>query len=349
MSRCTFLSLFLSLGVMLYDLPAAPLPDSPSKAKDTLVSDLEPIADAAECLAGLRWEPSEFEVRAGASTGDSDKLLRFPSPVPSGEATNDEVALEWFMHRDAAGTPVKAPAIIVVHESGRGMTAGKAVARGLRLMGCHTFLLHMPGYGVRTTAIKDDMKRLFPGLRQAIADTRRARDAVASLPLVDSTRVGLCGVSLGGFVTATVLGLDRGYQHGFILLAGGHLKDVVLKGERDAATLRRQLRDAGLADTEIITAISTIEPLRLAHRTDAAKVWLFSASKDEVVPPACAADFAKAAGLSREHHLEYACGHYTAALYLPLIIRKMGEVMLDLPPLPDPSKQSLKTVAPVSK
>jgi len=322
---------------LLAAAPLAPaLEGSPFQARDTLVSDVEPQPDAADCLAGLRWKAGEFSVRATAAREDSDWLLRFPSPLPSGDATNDAVALEWFMHRDADGRPAKAPGMVVVHESGRGMVAGKLLARGLRHMGCHTFLLHLPGYGARTTAITGDMKQVFPGLRQAIADARRARDAVAALPFVDATRIGICGISLGGFVTSTVVGLDHGYDRGFILLAGGHLEDVIFKGERDAATLRRQLKVAGVSDAEIRAAVHTIEPLRLAHRTNASNVWLFSANKDEVVPPACSTAFAKAANLPPAHHVEYAAGHYSAAFYLPLILRRIGEVMLDLPPLPDP-------------
>jgi dienelactone hydrolase len=307
------------------------LEGSPFTARDTLAADLEPQPDAAACLAGLRWTAADFRVSATAAPRDSDWLLRFPSPFPSGDSANDAVALEWYVHRDAQGEPVKAPAVVVIHESGRGMAAGRAFALGLRFTGCHTFLMHLPGYGARTSPLTGDMKQVFPGLRQGIADARRARDAVAALPLVDSSNIGICGISLGGFVTSTVVGLDRGYDRGFILLAGGHLADVVFKGEKDAATLRQQLQAAGVTDEAVRAAIWTIEPLRLAHRADPDKVWLFSASQDEVVPPACSAAYVKAARLPEGHHAEYAAGHYTAALFAPHMIRRISEVMLPVP------------------
>ena len=330
---------YLLFLLLLQTAPGAEKPElegSPFAARDTLVTDLETGPDAAACLAGLRWTAADFSVSASPAEQDSDWLLRFPSPFPSGDAANDAVALEWYVHHDFQGVPVKAPAVVVIHESGRGMAAGRAFARGLRFMGCHTFLMHLPGYGARTSPFTGDIKRVFPGLRQGIADARRARDAVAALPLVDSSNIGICGISLGGFVTSTVVGLDRGYDRGFILLAGGHLADVVFKGEKDAATLRRQLQAAGVTDEEVRAAIWTIEPLRLAHRADAEKVWLFSASKDEVVPPACSAAYVKAARLTEDHHAEYAAGHYTAALFTPLMIRRISEVMLTLPPPPVP-------------
>ncbi len=58
-------------------------------------------------------------------------------------------------------------------------------ARGLQHRGFHTFLLHLPYYGHRREGERPDDTLFFTLIRQAIADVRRARDAVASLPLVD--------------------------------------------------------------------------------------------------------------------------------------------------------------------
>jgi len=58
---------------------------------------------------------------------------------------------------------------------------------------------------------------ILSGMKQAIIDVRRGKDAVACLPLVQKDVVGIQGTSLGGFVTATVAGLDRGYGRVFVL------------------------------------------------------------------------------------------------------------------------------------
>ena len=297
-------------------------------ARDTLDCGHDSIADAAACLDGLKWTCSPFSVRCQpAGSGPGDWLMRFPTPLPSGDATNDLVAMEWYMARDEKGEPMRAPAVVVVHESGRGMVAGRIFARGLQSHGFHTFLIHLPGYGARTSAFTRDVKRMLPGLRQAIADVRRARDAVASLPLIDTTLIALQGTSLGGFVTATVAGLDRGFDKSFILLAGGNLADVLLKGERDAAAMHRELTAAGISDDQIRELSQIIEPMRLAHRVDAARTWLFSGTMDEVVPPACSLAFAKAAKLEAGHHFEMPVGHYTAALLLPTILTNISDLL----------------------
>lgn len=296
-------------------------------AMDTLNCAVDSLADAAACVDGLRWAPAEFSVGIDAAKGQGDWLVRFPTPIPSGDDTNDNVAMEWHMARSADGKPKMAPAIVIVHESGRGMVAGRIFAQGLRPYGFHTFLIHLPGYGVRTSALTGDPLKMLPALKQAIADVRRARDAVAALPFVDKSLVGLQGTSLGGFVTATVAGLDRGYDRTFILLAGGNIADVILTGTRDAAGLKRRLTEAGITDAQIREHSQVIEPMRMAHRIDANTTWLFTGLKDEVVPPACSVAFATAGKLAKDHHIQLPVGHYTAALLMPLILPRINELM----------------------
>ena len=296
-------------------------------AKDSLDCSVDPSADAAACIAGLTWKAGSFTVSVEpAKPAFGDWLVRFPSPAPSGDATNDRVAMEWYMARGEDDQVMRAPGIVVVHESGRGMVAGRAFARGLRKNGFHTFLIHLPGYGERASEFSRDMTKMLPAFRQAITDVRRAKDAVAVLPQVDPESIALHGTSLGGFVVATVSGLDRGYDKAFIMLAGGQLAEVLLQGNRDAAALRRRLAAIGVTDEQIKLFSQIIEPMRLAHRVDGARTWLFSGKFDEVVPPSCSLAFAQAAKLGA-NHLVLPVGHYTAALMFPMILPKITELM----------------------
>lgn len=315
-------------------------------AADTLNCAGEQVADTAECLKGLSYECKPFTVKCEtAADGRGDWLIRFPSPRPVGESKNDNVAMEWRMARDKDGNPVKAPAVVVVHESGRGMVAGRLFANGLRGYGIHTFLIHLPGYGERTPAVRPAIKEMLPAMQQAVADVRRASDAVAALPLVDSANTSVLGISLGGFVTATVSGLDGGFDRCFVLLAGGNLPDVILQGGKDAAKIRRELTKAGVTEQEIRDTSRLIEPMRLAHRVNAAQTWLFSGTKDEVVPPACSVAWAKAARLDK-HHIELPVGHYSAALMIPVILQQTADIVRGIVPVasPEPAKKAEQPV-----
>jgi dienelactone hydrolase len=306
-------------------------------ARDTLACGEDQSNDAQQCLAGLAWTPAAFEVELEtAPPGCGDWLVRFPSARPIGNEINDRVSMEWFAARDDHGDIRPARAVVVVHESGRQMTAGRIIARGFNSHGLHAFLIHLPGYGARRDETLTDVERGLDSMQQAIADVRRARDAVAALPVVDSTVVGVQGTSLGGFVTSTVAGLDRGYDRVFILLAGGNLEEVVFNGAKDAAKFRAKLAAAGVTEKQIKELARQVEPMRLAHRIDPAATWLYSGKFDDVVPPRCSHALAQAASLPAGHHVEMPADHYSGVLYLPQVVRKFADLMADPRPLTPP-------------
>lgn len=299
-------------------------------ATDSLACGEATNEDAKACLAKLSWTSEKFDVRLeAAERGCGDYLVRFPSPKPTGYEKNDNVAMEWYAARDG-GVIRRARPIIVVHESGSQMTVGRMIARGLSGHGLHAFLLQLPGYGARRVPEQlAALEQTIPRLQQGIADVRRARDAVAALPTVDHSVVGLQGTSLGGFVTATVAGLDKGYDRVFIFLAGGNLQDVVLHGERDAAKFRNRLKAAGVSDEQIKVMARDVEPLRLAHRINPAATWLFTGKYDQVVPARCSLALAKAACLPENHCQEFPADHYSGIIYMPQIVAEVSRRMAE--------------------
>lgn len=299
-------------------------------ATDTLSCGDESNKDAQQCISDLSWAPNDFSVEVeAAEPGCGDWRIHFPSARPVGNAKNDLVSMEWFAARDEEGEIRVAPAIVVVHESGSRMTVGRLIARGLSSHGLNAFLLHLPGYGPRRVEGVSDIERTLPALQQAIADVRRARDAAVALPGVDGSVVGLQGTSLGGFVAATAAGLDRGYDRVFILLAGGNVHEVVLKGARDAAKVREKLFAAGVTEQQIKDMSRKVEPLRLAHRLNPKQTWVYSAKYDDVVLPENTRALVDAANLPADHHIELPADHYSGAIYLPKVIQQISQHMVE--------------------
>ena len=305
-------------------------------ARDSLSVGVEPSDDARACLKQLTWQPVAFEVRcSSARAGRGDALVRFDSPLPQGEATNDLVAMEWYLARDKQCKPIRARAIVVVHESGSSMIVGRLFARKLKDEGLHAFLVQLPLYGERRgPGGRPDGKALFPTFRQAVGDVRRARDAVAALPLIDSSHISLQGTSLGGFVAATCAGLDAGFDSVFLVLAGGDLHDLVQHGQKDTARIREKLTRAGITGNKLKALAETIEPTRLAHRLDPARTWLFSGVNDTVVPMKNALVLARAARLTRNHHVRLPTNHYTGIIFLPSMCQLINKQVQSLPGRP---------------
>ncbi len=290
--------------------------------RDTLAPAAAANDDERTCLDGLVWKPVEFTVTLHAATEDepTQRVVRYPSPIDSGNAVNDKVSLIWYQ---AAEVPVgeRRPAIIVVHESGSAMPVGKLFAKRFADKGAHAFLIHLPGYGLRRQGNQRPTGEQFLlAMRQSIADVRRARDVAAAMPGVDPDKVSLQGTSLGGFVSATTAGLDRGFDQVFIMLAGGDLVGLMERGEREVAELRRRLEQAGYTGEKLRDLFHPIEPNRLARRVDPQRTWLYSAEQDRVVPLANAFAWKERAGLDSEHHVRLLGDHVTTIIYLPVIL-----------------------------
>ena len=311
------------------DAKAAAVPGAVLRGVDTLATGEDPNEDAQQCLAGLCWDCGTFDVAIEKADGNNGDLrVRFPSPLPAGPACNRDVWMEWSQARDGEGEVCRGPACVVVHESGSGMTVGRIVARGLSAHGVHALMVQMPYYGARRPKEgRAGAEMLVPAVRQAVADVRRARDATASLPLVDASRIAVQGTSLGGFVTATVAGLDEGYDKVFILLAGGDLVGVLEKGKKDAVKVREKLSESGMTEAQIKETLHAIEPTRLAHRYRPDRTWIFSGKYDDVVPLAHCQLLADAGNLPPDHHVQMEANHYSGIIFLPMVMAKIaGEI-----------------------
>ena len=320
--------------------PSVSLDKKVFEATDTVALEIskESSEDAKACLSGLGWAKGTFEVRIEDADDKQrksgiDRIVRFPSPVPSGDPVNDLVAMEWYQATKKGQKLDHAPAIVVVHESGRGMTVGKMIARGLSNQGVHALLLQLPTYGMRRNpaSTKSEGEALIAGLKQGITDARRAYDAVRVLPQIDAQRVSIQGTSLGGFVVATTTGLDAAYHRSMILLAGGDLYGVLANGDRDAEKTRKELAKSGISMDQAKEALYSIEPLRLAHRVAADKTWLYSGSNDTVVPPVSSKKYALAAKLPEGHHIELPADHYSGVVFLPSVIQQMADLASQTP------------------
>ena len=291
-------------------------------ARDSLKHVDDDSADARECLQGHLWKPSEFSVEIEAADDQpGDLLVRFPSPIDTGDKVNDRVAMEWYVARDENLKPIEAPAVIVVHESGKSMSVGRTFAIGLRSMGVHTLLVQLPDYGHRRSGKKaDEIATLIVRMRQGIADVRRARDAAAVLPLVDAENISLQGTSLGGFVAANAGAIDNAYNGVFLMLAGGDLYDLVANGEKAAAKAREEMKSLGISDQRLKEILWAVEPTRIAHRLAPQRTWLYSGTKDTVVPLRNAKALAEAARLEESHHICFTADHYSGVVFFPMVL-----------------------------
>ncbi|MHC4849758.1 MAG: C45 family autoproteolytic acyltransferase/hydrolase, partial [Planctomycetota bacterium] len=276
-------------------------------------------------LDSMLWDPRPFRLKIEGTPGSTkgDALLRFPSPLPLGEAENDEVVVEWHRPLGAKRTE-RRPALLCLHILGGNMELSRGIARMAKAKGMHAFLLHMPGYGKRKGKRgRRDMTLFEHRSRQAAADVQRAQDCIASLEGIDPGRIYLQGTSLGGIIGALSAGLADDFAGQFFMLAGGGLKQMLREGKRDSRRVLEAFHRAGIRGAELDRILDGVDPARLAHRLDSGKTWLYSAKADTVVPPSRARLLASKASLPDGHHLWVEGNHYTAIVSLPWVLDHM--------------------------
>ncbi|MFA9479472.1 alpha/beta hydrolase family protein [Phycisphaerales bacterium AB-hyl4] len=300
-------------------------------ARDTLGPLHDDRAAAARLLERVYWEATSFELTVGPSelADEGDAVVRYPSPLPSGNSRMDTVAMLWFKARDASGELLDepAPAVVLIHSMHGRLLFSKTIARAFSRQGLHAFIMQMPGYGERSEPGMSGVVAVFENASQAAADARRARDAVAVLPQVADGPIALQATSLGGFIASVAASLDDAFNPVMLALTGGNGWDVLHKGDRDALAARRRLAEYGYTGDTLRERLDLMEPLHVAHRLDPDRTWLYSGRHDTVIPPANADALAEAIGLDESHHRRLNADHYSAILQLPVLIQEMVQLV----------------------
>ena len=251
--------------------------------------------------------------------------VEFPSPYVSPVERNNTVHCEYFL----AGGGQRRPAVIVLHILDGSFTVARIICQRLASEGVNALLVKMPYYGPRRPADKarlrrmtDDPAILVDGVTQAVKDVRRAARWLASREEVDPDQIGLCGVSLGGFVAATAAGVDGTFPRVAIVLAGGDLTTMITGLAKEVQALRQAIEKRNWTPAKLKELLAPIEPLTYASRLRGSNVIMLNASKDEVVPPSCTERLVQASGARVTW---YPADHYSMAWFLPAALEALVE------------------------
>ena len=324
-----FFTAFLCTCVTVAD--AGEVAEAVFQARDTPITTSEETPEMRVVLDRVSWEPAAFEVRCTATPGlKYDALVRFETPLPCGKRWIDRVVMRWYAARGEDGEAVEAPAVLMVHTLQPQMLIADQMAQSFAKRGLHTFVLQLPGYGERWEGggIFPAVTALVHG-RQAVADCLRARDAIASLPNIKPGPIALQGTSMGGFVAATVGGIETSFDPVVLLISGGDCYGALVHGKHDAMFLNQALLREGYVGQGLRDLLEPVEPLRVAHRLDPARTWLITARDDITIPRASSDALAEAIGLDDEHRLWLNTNHYTMLVMLPGLSQRMADIILD--------------------
>ena len=248
--------------------------------------------------------------------------LRFPSPIETPDLENNTVHAEYFQPKVSG----KRPAVIVLHILGADFALSRFLAARLADRGVAALFVKLPYYGERRPAGQDrrflsvDIPRSVQSMRQGVCDVRRAASWLATRQNVDTAKLGITGISLGGIVSALAAEVDPTLNQTALMLAGGDLAHI-LWTMPEGAKYRQLWIDSGRTKEDLAALTLPFDPVTHAGRLRGKRVFMLAGNVDEVIPPESALALWKAAGKPPIHWMD--CGHYSAAGYLLPAMREV--------------------------
>jgi dienelactone hydrolase len=255
----------------------------PYDASEPVTPVVTPMFDAAHPPTG----PRTYHVRFRGAVGDTvPGLLTLPA--------NATVA-----------APV--PCIVLVHGLGQSKSDILMLLLGGALVrhGYACLAVDVAGHGERPQIDSKPVDRLdlreFHMLAATTAvDLRRTVDFLQTQPEIDSGRVGLLGVSLGGILGGLAAGYEPRYRSVALWSAGGDWGRLLTTSEHPFAVSfrKRVVLPAGVAaGAAIESALADVDPDAVIGRLAPARaLLLLEGTSDTVVPPPCTDALFAAAG-----------------------------------------------------
>ncbi|TET46560.1 MAG: abhydrolase domain-containing 18 [Dehalococcoidia bacterium] len=278
----------------------------------------------------------------------SHYVVRYPTAHPTRYEKNNTVLAEYFRPLNTIGAPL----VILFHGIGDQLLIPcKMLARSLVKKGMACFVLYSVFHSRR---MPDEVKSRYPSLTPdewfenyiiSVTDVRQAIDWAKSRTEIDTEKVGVIGISFGGFISAITMGIDKRIKAGAFLIAGGNSQKIarfsrkrsMRKGYKvteaeynhDQKVYRQYLNEVAEKGYENVTPPSRsflIDPMTFGPYLQERPVLMLNALWDEYVPKQATLDLWKASG---KPALSWFPGtHTTFWFWYPLIRRKISRFLV---------------------
>ncbi|MCL4233911.1 MAG: hypothetical protein KJ042_05290 [Deltaproteobacteria bacterium] len=170
-------------------------------------------------------------------------------------------------------------------------------------------------------------------LRATVIDVRRGIDWWLAQPEADPERLGVCGISMGGFQSSLLMAVESRIQAGVFLLNGGDFAGLILESEEGEVVDYRNAvaKKNGWTEHELVTrarvTLHDVEPLTYAPNIDPHRVITMNPLFDRVVPYTHATAWWNAA--HRPTRITVPTGHYSSILVAPRLMRQSAAFFAD--------------------
>jgi dienelactone hydrolase len=307
---CNNLTLALSIGILLgtvslcADEPSSELVNAAPTTLQSIFNYTTPRSPATSDLVEDRPLYQKY-------------LVQFPSAMVTEYSDSETISAMYYTPTGRTKFPV---IIMLPHISG-GVAAQRYMTHGYLRAGFAVLHITSPYYFTFSKRHEswlaqakdlDDLVEVVHLLRQAVINARQGIDWLVKQPGVDPDRIGLMGISMGGWVGVSVTGVDPRIKSAVYVLAGGDMTQL-LTGSVLAASLRKHFAENNVAMDDVRVVTNVIDPISGAVAASSRPTLMINATFDGTVPRACADLLWKALGQPQIYWVP--TGHTTSNLF----------------------------------
>ncbi|MDP8225561.1 MAG: prolyl oligopeptidase family serine peptidase [Candidatus Lernaella stagnicola] len=307
MNRWTaMLALLLAVGVGLSACTAQPRPDLQAPM---------PAPSLEKALAQFAYEPNPFTVDAEVvEQYPTYDVLRVTFPAYFQDDPDNTQVIAWYYRQK---TKQRRAGIVQIPILGGDYGPSKMFATRYAREGFHVLRferkseIFVPANGLAHT------RRV---IISTVIDLRRGLDWWSEQPEVDAHRIGLSGISFGGFMASIMMAVDDRPAAATLMLNGGDFATLVVTSQEEEVIEAREgfMKLKGWDEQTLYrnaaAMYAEIDPIVLAPRIKPQKVLFVSPKFDQVVPYYLATRWWEAAG--KPHRITLPTGHFSSVYFL---------------------------------
>jgi fermentation-respiration switch protein FrsA (DUF1100 family) len=256
------------------------------------------IIVAAGCIGSLNKAPASQSSNEPKSVFDYDKKI--PLDVSLNPYVENDRFTSWKLtfqgHKGKVpgvlavpkGKSQKFPVLILMHGLGGNKEVMNPFALAAIPLGYATLALDAPAHGERangqsSNTLGADIETMRSLWQQGIIDYRRALDYLSTREDIDTKRIALLGVSMGGMMGTLLAGCDERIRAAAILIAGG---DYITIAETSVIPQAKLMQEAiqKIGKEKAREILTPIDPLTWAPKISPRPVLFVNGKKDLIIP-----------------------------------------------------------------
>ena len=269
--------------------------------------------------------------------------IEFPTAHPTRYEENNTIKGEYFQPKDTDNAPL----VILIHGMGdRSVIPCRFLAQTLAKKGMACFVLYLVFHSSRMPeTVKKRLPVLtaeewFEGYRISVIDVRQVIDWASGRSEIDREQIAVIGISLGGFISAITMGIDKRIKASIFITAGGNSEKISWKSRKGVTRKKYKRTEAeynhnqnnyeqylaeviekGFENVTPPNKSFLTDPMTFAHYLREHPLLMLNARWDEYIPPEASLDFWEACG--QPAITWFPATHSSIWLWYPLISRKI--------------------------